>query len=257
MSRVLLFCGVLALALVAGAGVSATPTLAAGNGQVEHLPLSLFVDAQGLQDVWFPPEPALFAWTGRPPTYHRMGWIDYVGAADRWLVDNGYDSLGTEVSGTLTRRIVGDNLAEYKVDVRATNALAWCVRGFDANGDPDFSTLLLGAHVDAVAAGATPALGDSHFAMTWRQNADLPIADVNLAANYGPPYTPDGWEFTLSDMRGTANGPLHAAAGLGPEGTPGKMVISQSSSNTHALGHGNGNLDGFPAEVMDLRAVGN
>lgn len=257
LNRSLVLRGILALGLLSLALVFATrSTQAVGNGQVEHLPIADFLDAQGTQDVWYPPEPALFAWTGPQPDYPRMAYIDYVGAADRWLVDNGYDSIGTEVSGTFTRRMVGDNLAEYSVIVHATNTLAWCVRALDGDGNWDGVTLLFGSHVDQVAEGAEPALGKSTFKATWRQDADEPIADINLAANYGDPYRPVGWELRGAEMRGTANGPLHAAAGLGPDGTPGKLVVSQTNSNVHSFGRGNGNGDGFPAEVVNLKVVG-
>lgn len=254
--RRLLIAGGVAIGLLAVALDVVPPASAAGKAPTA-LPLSLFLEAQGTQDVWYPPEPALFAWTGRPPNYPRMGWIDYVGAADRWLADNGYDTLGTTVTGTFSRKDVGNGLYEYSVVVHATNALAWCVRALDEDGVWDGTTMLFGAHVQDVAEGATPALGRCTFKATWRQDQDTPIADINLASNYGPPYRPAGWALLDVDLRGTANGPLHEAAGLGPEGTAGKMVLAQQSSNPQAWGNGNGNADGYPSEVTDLLVVGN
>jgi hypothetical protein len=183
--RALAFGATLATIALAVAFVVTGPSPAAANGQIQHLPLSDFIDAQATGDVWYPPEPALF-----------------------------------------------------------------------------------GHHVHDVAAGATPALGSANFKATWRQSADEPIADINLAQNYcsgwdddgsclGWPARPDGYQMLDADMRGTASGPLHAAAGLGPDGTAGKLVISQTNSNPQAFGHGQGgNGWGFPAEVVDLRVVG-
>lgn len=261
--------GAIAAIAVAAAFAVAQPTRAAGGGQVEHLPVSDFIDAQGSTDVWYPPEPGLFAWTGPDPNYPYMAFIDYVGAADKWLVENGHESLGTEVQGTFTRREVGDGLVEYSANVHATNALAWTVVALDGDGNWDGNTMLFGDHAYDVLDGATPALGSANFKATWRQSGEDPIADINLAQNYCGewdddgncldwPYRPAGWQMLDADMRGTADGPLHAAAGLGPEGTPGKLVVSQTNSNPQAFGHGQGgNGWGFPAEVVKLTAAGN
>jgi hypothetical protein len=186
-----------------------------------------------------------------------MCWIDYTGAVDKW-----YPGLiGTNVTGTFTRQSVGDNLYEYSVIVHAKNALAWCVTTVD------WTTLIFGAHADEVYDGADPALGESIFKARWLQDADSPIADINLANNHcaewgadgctgGWPERPEGWQLLSNDIRATANGPLHVEAGLGPEGTPGKMIISQTGRFDQSFGHGNGNADGFPAEVADLYVVG-
>lgn len=177
---------------VAFAGMAPTPVHA---GPVEQLPLSQFLEEQGNKDVWYEGEPALFAWTGRPPDYPRMGWIDYLGAASKWRGA----SLGTEVTGTFTRKSVGADLVEYAMIVHAKHALAWCVRAFDENGDWDGATLLFGHHLTQVLEGKTPAFGRSTLKATWRQNAGTDIADINLAANYCDgtdcqnfPYRPDG-----------------------------------------------------------------
>jgi hypothetical protein len=50
------------------AGLALAPVRA---GHIENLPLADFLAAQGNTDLWFPGEPALFAWTGRPPDYRE------------------------------------------------------------------------------------------------------------------------------------------------------------------------------------------
>ena len=223
------------------------------QGTTTQLPISDFTSAQGTTNVFFPPDPDLTAWSGRPPEYLRLGWMDYAGAADRYLVSIGKPSLGTTTSGSFTRSDIGGGLVEYSVQLHTDNALAWCVSLF-----PDFTlTDLFGAHAFEVAAGATPALGHCDLAVVWRQNAGTPIADITASTNVDPgKYAPPGFQMVSMNFRGTASGPLHAASGLGAEGTPGYMVIAQINSNLQSIGKGKGNADAFPAEVMDLHAVG-
>jgi hypothetical protein len=167
----------------------------------------------------------------------------------------------TKVSGTFATRIVGDNLVEYTANVHAKNALAWCVVGQDDEGDWDGVTMLFGAHVYDVLDGAEPAVGECHFKISRRQAADEPIADVNLAADYHDedcdcfPDRPTGFVITDIDFRGTAFGPPREESALGEDGASGKLVISQTGSNSNSGGQGKGNLDWFPAEVVSLHAV--
>ena len=222
-------------------------------GATTQLPISDFTSAQGTTNVFFPPDPDLIAWSGRPPDYTRLGWMDWAGVADRYLVSIGRPSLGTTLTGSFQRRDIGGGRVEYSVHLRVKNALAWCV-----SLAPDFTlTNLFGAHAFEVAAGATPALGNCELAAVWLQDAGTPIADLTASTNVDPDtYAPPGFEVVSIDFRGTASGPLHAASGLGDEGAPGMMVIAQTESNPHSFGNGNGNADGFPAEVMDLHPIG-
>jgi hypothetical protein len=179
--------------------------------------------------------------------------MDWAGVADRYLVSIGQPSLGTTIRGSFRRTDIGEGRVEYSVHLQAKNSLAWCV-----SLAPDFTlTNLFGAHAFEVAAGATPALGNCELDAVWRQDAGTPIADLTASTNVDPDtYAPPGFEVVSIDFRGRAAGPLHEASGLGVEGTPGMMVIAQTESNLHSFGHGNGNADAFPAEVMDLHAVG-
>ena len=249
---VVLFCVVSVLGVVASARGALRFDADPPGGTVQ-LPLSDFTSAQGSTSVFFPPDPDLTAWSGRPPDYPRLGWMDYAGAAGRYLVSIGRPSLGTTVTGTFTRRDVGGGKVEYSVQALVKNALAWCV-----SLAPDFTlTPLFGAHAFDVAAGATPALGECHASLVWQQNSGTPIADIAASTNVDPgTYAPPGFQLVSFSFRGTASGPLHAASGLGPEGTPGEMVISQTNSNLQSAGKGEGNADAFPAEVMDLHVIG-
>ena len=232
---------------------SHNPLTPAVGGAATKLPITDFTNAQGSTNVFFPPDPDLIAWSGRPPDYPYLGWMDYAGAANRYLVSIGYPSLGTRTSGSFTRRDVGDGIVEYSVELDAANALAWCV-----SLAPDFTlTDLLGAHGYEVAAGATPALGRCHLSATWRQDAGTPIADLCASTNVDPDlYAPPGFQVVSFSFRGQAFGPLHEAANMGAEGTPGVMIISQTESNLQSVGHGVGNGDAYPAEIMDLHPVG-
>ena len=162
---VVLFCVVSVLGVVASARGALRSDADSPGGTVQ-LPLSDFTSAQGSTSVFFPPDPDLTAWSGRPPDYPRLGWMDYAGAADRYLVSIGRPSLGTTVTGTFTRRDVGGGKVEYSVRALVKNALAWCV-----SLAPDFTlTPLFGAHAFDVAAGAaSPQHGETRGARRiWR-----------------------------------------------------------------------------------------
>ena len=220
---------------------------------ITQLSITDFTSRQGTTSVFFSPDPDLIAWSGRPPDYPLLGWIDWAGVADAYLVSIGQPSLGTTIKGSFRRTDLGDGTVEYSVHLTAKNALAWCV-----SLAPDFTlTDLFGAHAFEVAAGATPALGSCEFSAVWRQDAGTPIADLTASTNVDPgTYAPPGFEVEFISIRGTASGPLHEASGLGAEGTPGMLVIAQTNTNLNAIGHGVGNADAFPAEVVDLHVVG-
>ena len=239
------------LILVAGAMLASTPAGAAGGAT--QLPLSDFLTAQGTSATFQPPSPDEVGWSGRPPDYPHLGWMDYAGLANAWLVaaSGGFLNMGTQVSGSFLRRDLTGGKVQYEVDLHATNAMAWMLPLPAVNFGTD--PLLFGARPPEVLAGAAAALGECHFKWVWREDADQPIPDLIRALIIGD-VVPQGFELVRLSFRGTANGPIHALAGLGPEGTPGKMVISQTGLFT-VTGKG-ATADGFPAEVVDLHVVG-
>ena len=233
--------GAVALALSIGG-------TAAADGKAQQLPLSDFIAAQGTTMVFQPPNPDTLGWSGRPPTYPFLGFIDYTGLVNGAIVDLGGASLGTEVSGTFKKRDLAGGKVEYTVDIHTTNAFA----AMQPNG-PNFDTdpYLFGNRSQDVADGATPAIGDCHFFFAWRANAGEPIVDA--AQLVIGEVLPAGFELLKLSFRGTATGPIHANAGLGPEGTPGRLVISQTGIFHTSFQGATG--DGFPAEVVDLHPL--
>src|SRR5438132_12012735 len=123
---VVLFCVVSVLGVVAWARGALRFDADPPGGPVQ-LPLSGFTSAQRSTSVFVPPDPDLTAWSGRPPDYPRLGWMDYAGVADKYLVSIGKPSLGTTTSGSFASRDIGGGKVEYSVQLDAANALAWCV----------------------------------------------------------------------------------------------------------------------------------
>ena len=100
-------------------------------------------------------------------------------------------------------------------------------------------------------AAGQPAPGPAHAPIEPAPGADLPdLVNCFILGNPCP-----GTELIGLSFHGTATGPLRESAGLGPEGTPGRVIVSQ----TGLIGRGSGQgatADGFPVERVELRAIG-
>src|SRR5438046_10194888 len=94
------------LILVAGAMLAATPAGAAGGAT--QLPLSDFLTAQGTSATFQPPSPDEIGWSGRPPDYPHLGWMDYTGLANAWLVaaSGGFLNMGTRSAAAFSGAIL-------------------------------------------------------------------------------------------------------------------------------------------------------
>jgi hypothetical protein len=70
---------------------------------------------------------------------------------------------------------------------------------------------------------------------------------------YGWLYADQGYETVNTSFRANAKGPLTAYAGLGPDGTPGHLIVSQTGFNrtTYMVA----TADWFPAEFVEVRAT--
>ncbi len=106
----------------------------------------------------------------------------------------------------------------------------------------------IGARAQDVILGATPGVGECHASFAWKQSPG-PLADVSHTE-----LTPN-FEWVTESFRANAKGPLTALAGYGPTGTPGRLMISQTGIY-HASFKG-ATADAFPAEFVEVRAVGN
>lgn len=103
--------------------------------------------------------------------------------------------------------------------------------------------LLFGTRVGDLLAGATPTLGE----------AKLEITFINSAPGAPIPNLFD-MMITGATFEASAFCPLTAAAGLGPDGTPGHAWANQIRLLTKV--HGHAAIDGFATENVRLRAVG-
>ena len=245
--------------LIAFGITQAVPTNAAQAGQ---RPLSDFLSAQGTVSVFnccVPPVPDYIGWTrpsSTPPVDQRLALVDYAGVGNAWLVSNGYPSLGTTISGSITERPLADGRAEVTVILHTTNALAYALP-FDLGGpinQNQLNPLLFGFRPQDLLADPTkqPALGESHLKIVFKNpapGAPLPdIVDAFVLGNAAPGQEPISLSF-----RANATGKLRAASGF-PEGTPGRLIVSQTGLfMTQFKG---ATADGFPAEIVELRRIG-
>ena len=96
-----------------------------------------------------------------------------------------------------------------------------------------------------------PALGRVEFQVVFDNTAPgapLPdLVDAFILGNAAP-----GQQLIALSIRVSATGPLHAAFGV-PEGTPGRLVVTQIG-NFRTSG-GGATADGFPAERVDLHVI--
>jgi hypothetical protein len=240
-----------------------TPLRAQGNQR----PLSDFLDKQGTSQCYAYPAPDQLGWgTGADKTNGnanltppRFALIDYTGLQAKYLLTTHKINLGTTVSGSVMERPLADGRALVTVDLQTSNALGW------ADGNPlgDFNTapLIFGARVQDVAAGSTPALGNSHFHVEFvntAPGAPLPAIPCGDPACPTMPSCPGGTplEVDFLSVQASITGQLHAP--LWPEGTPGKLDVTQIGPLKTAITNGfKGPLsDSFPVESIALRSTG-
>ncbi len=171
-------------------------------------------------------------WSGPPPDYPLFYVADYAGIFNKKYALG----LPSTFDGIITEKALSDGTAEVKIMVRAHDILIYVRRG------PAGATLF-GARVGDVLAGATPTLGDAKLEITFINSAPgAPIPDLFSMM------------ITGVSFESSAFGPLKAAAGLGPDGTPGHAWVNQIGLLTKS--HGQLSVDGFATENVRLQAVG-
>jgi hypothetical protein len=250
--------------LVALGVVETVPTQAM---QARQRPLADFINAQGTTSCFTPPAPAqLGATSDYDIAPVRFALLDYTGLTGKFLLDNYGISLGTAVSGGVTERPLSDGRAEVTVNLHATNALAWAIN-FDPTGAADqynSNPLLFGYRAQDLIANPTlpPALGSANVRIVFKNTAPgAPLPDlVCINHDFGCPEVaacPAGFELDFVSFYGDATGPLHALAGLGPEGTAGRLDVTQTGLVKPGFANGfKGALsDAFPAESVELHRI--
>lgn len=258
-------------AVVALAITITVPVQAQGNQR----PLSDFIGAQGTTACFTPPAPAqLAATTGADKTNGsaqltppRFALVDYSGVEAKFLHDNYGVNLGTTVSGTVMERPLADGSALVTVDLQTKNALGWAMN-WDPNApasQDNTNPLLFGQRVQDLIANPAlpPALGDIHFRIVFTNTAPrAPLPDL-VCINAGPD-CPNvvpcpGLQIDYLDAQATITGPLHSLAGLGPDGTPGQLVLTQTGLIQPGIHNGFNNKpfsDAFPVESIALKRIG-
>ena len=243
--------------LAAGLAALAFATTGYAAGQTTRLPLSDFLDTQGSQSIYIPPVPDYFGWVAPPPGVKtpapsyvggNSASCDYAGLANEWLVANAGPDLGTSFTGSVTKRSLSDGRILVNVELHAINALTFGLRVTAPDfGDFASDPLIFGARAQDVLTGATPGIGECHASFAWKQTPG-PLVDFNHPSD-------PNFEFVSLSFRANATGPLTALAGFGPDGTPGRLIISQTGIfRTTYMG---ATADAFPAEFVEVRATGN
>jgi hypothetical protein len=245
------------VAWVGGSGLLG-PELAWAEGN--QRPIGDFLSKQGTTKVFLDPVRDVVGWLSAlqaPPQRRapvRFAVVDYCGFADEYLRSVDPDlALGTTMDGSIRERPLKDGRVEVTVILHTKAALTFARNVTDltdpnpSDDPPDF-----GSHAVDVVNGAEPALGDSNLKVVLRNTApgaDLPdLVDAFILGNAGP-----GQELLALGFHADARGPLHASFGVS-EGTPGKCVVAQTGiffTNSQSK-----NFDGFPAERVDLMAIG-
>ena len=246
--------------VLVGAVVAMVALALAGNpaagGPAGQRPLSDFLDTQGSAND-FDPAGNFWGWIApapgvKTPTSSYVGGnaavCDYAGLENKYLVANGGPDLGTSFTGSVKERPLKDGRIEVSVELHTKNALVWGTRITAPDfGDAFSDPVIFGARPDDVLNGATPAIGECHSAFTWKQ-APGELIDFCKAFEF-PDVEVVNWSF-----RANGSGPLTAVAGLGPDGTPGRLFISQTGFfRTSFMG---ATADAFPAEIVEVRKVG-
>ena len=213
-------------------------TRAASADHATIRPLSDFLSAQSRIDI---------QWTD--PSTNRVAVVDYAGKEEEYIetASGGSIDPGTQISGNIIERPLGDGRVEVTVVVRATKALTWVTSG---------GSLLFGHTTDQVLAGQDPALGFSHVRIVFvNPSSGLPMPALGHLI-----FTPDPGQvlLSLSLVECSAQGTFRAAFGV-PEGTPGiAHIIQRAKLPTHgACPPSSGSaVDFFRVERIELRVIG-
>jgi len=212
-----------------------TPMLRASSsaGNTTKRPVTDFTDVQTVLVGWSAPEQPTGA---RADNLFML--MDYTGLRNRQIIAGGGPDLGTTISGSITERALDDGTAEVHVVVHADNA-------FSIGRDLLTNVILFGHSAPQVTAGADVALGQCDFDLTFINSAPgAPMPDLATT----------NVTFKNLFFRGSAEGTLRAAFGV-PDGTPGHGHVVQNGL-FNASGQG-ATADGFPAELITFKVVGN
>lgn len=218
---------------------------AEAQDQVTVRPIEDFLAMQGTWAGF----PNFINWVDNEET--KRVRVDYAGLLNWYIEDrsDGAISLGTEMSGIVSEKAMPDGRTEVHVILHTTNALTF-VRDLTQPGAP----FLFGQPAPPIVfGGRTASLGSSHWNVTYLtpNPPGAPLADL-FRLMLAPE---EGEEFVQVLFDASAEGQLRSAFGV-PEGTPGRVSVTQK-------GIFNANFEGdimdasaFPASRIELRVTG-
>jgi len=219
-------------------------------GITAQRPISDFISAQGSTSLFFPPFPDFIGWANNNPQT-RFAAIDYTGLIAAYLQNNGGPTLGTQVSGSVSERSLADGRAEVSVILHTTRAMSWAT---SLPGDLATNPLLFGYRQGDLLANPSlkPGLSTVNMRVVFKNDAPgAPLPDLVNAFILGNA-TP-AQQLMFLEFRSDGPGPLHSLFGV-PDGTPGRLQVTQTG--LFVTKGGGSTADGFPAEHVELRAVG-
>ena len=197
-------------------------------------PLSDFLDAQGMTEIFFPPVQDMLAWTDLE--FVNFAVVDYAGLMNDYLAGE----VGTKVKGRVLECVDYNGTVTVKVVLSTQKALAFAqsvedlfASEFDFLGTPT----IFGTKAQDVALGAEPAIGPASMRATFTiANPGDPIPDLRIMyqedlANHLP---------ATIDLRSTTVGAL-------PDGTKAVLKIQQVGATNEA-----GDLV-FTREIVDIK----
>jgi hypothetical protein len=231
--QTLMLCAAVALLAFVGTGQA--------NAQgTRQRPFSDFLNAQ---NTFFNPslcKGTTLAWA--PPDFSALAIVDYTGKTGDCIqnLHNG-PALNSRVDGTVNERDLADGTAEITVNVHFRNVFS-IARDFNQGGFFGYDTTELFNHPEL-----TPGLATGNLMAKFIiAHPGDPLPDIAFSLGfYG--------DFTFVRFGASADGPLRADGEA--EGTPAKLVISQTGVTGPGQGHGV--ADGFPAEIVRVFKKGN
>jgi len=174
--------------------------------------------------------------------FSALAVIDYTGKTGDCIqnLHNG-PALNSRVDGTVTERDLADGTAEITVNVHFRNVFA-VARDFIQGGFFGYGTLELFDHPER-----TPGLATGNLVAKFIiAHPGDPLPDIALSIGRDGDYT---------FVRFGANGDGLLRFPGGGEGTPAKLLVSQTGLTVP--GQGQGIADGFPAEIVRISPKGN
>jgi len=193
------------------------------KGGVVQRDINDFLSTQFLVWGWFDPD---------APT-PQVFVSDFAG-----VLNNAYGlGLNPTYDGSITEKALDDGTAAVRIKLRAHNVLTYVTNA-------NWTILFFGENASTILGGATPTVGEVNLDITFINSAPgAPIPELGYIPNVSKLF-----------LQADAFGPLKAAAGLGPDGTPGHAWTNQRGLLTKVQGHPG--IDGFAVENVKLQAVG-